>query len=423
MKNKNSVIIVGGGPAGMMAAVSARLYNVKVTLIEKNGSLGRKLILTGGRRCNFTNLTNISQYEEHFFQGGKFLGDVFREFSNQNTLQFFKENGVDYKVEDDGRVFPASGRAESILEVFKKNIKQSKVKLLFNHSLGKVIIESGKVTGIELDDGIRLNCSCVILATGGASYPHTGSSGEGLKIAVQLGHKVTELVSGLVPIEVSQEYIRNLEGTSIKGAKFIFRSNNKKLKSKKGDFLFTDKGISGPLALSSSSAIAGWLAKSRKVQLTIDYYPDITKEVLTEKLNKEIKFYPKKSIINLLGGMLVKRLAQEIICIKKIDPVKRVNDLTRAERTAIINFLKEMRLDIVCNGPIEKAMITKGGVSLKQVYPKTMESRIVSGLYFAGEMLDVDGDCGGFNLQSAFSTGHCAGKNAALKIKEQEKNC
>jgi len=416
MNNKRNLVIIGGGPAGMMAALSARLDHPNVLLIEKNARLGKKLLLTGGRRCNFTNLADISQYQEHFFHGGKFLRDAFKGFSNQDTLQFFKNNGVNYKLEDNGCVFPSTGRAESVLEVFEKKIKQNKINLLFNCRLSKIIVKNAKVKGIQLDNNRIVDCSCLVLATGGVSYPDTGSTGEGLKIAAQLGHEISDLRPGLVSLQAGQKYIRNLEGLSIKGATFVFRSNNRKLKSKKGDFLFTNNGLSGPLALSSSSIIAEWLAKSEKVQLTIDFYPGIAKEILAERLKKEISLHSKKNIDNLLGTIVAQRLAEEILSINNIKPTKKVSYITKAEIIAITDSLKKMQLDITGSGSIEKAMITQGGVSLKQVCPKTMESRIVQGLYFAGEILDIDGDCGGFNLQSAFSTGHWAGKQAGLAV-------
>ena len=420
MSDKKNIIVIGGGPAGMIAAISACSDNTKVILVEKNYSLGKKLMLTGGGRCNFTNITNIDQYQEHFFHGGKFLRDAFKEFSNKDTIEFFNKNGVNSKIEENNCVFPSTGHAESILEVFKKIIKQNKIKLLLNHQLDKVIVENNTVAGVRLDNNQTLKCSSLILATGGLSYPQTGSTGEGLKIAKRLGHKINNLAPGLVGFILSQKYIHELKGLSIENAVFTIKSNNKdnkkKIKTKKGDFLFTDNGLSGPLALSVSSLINSWLAKSKKIHLEIDFFPKTSKEILVKDLKKAINLYPKKTINNLLSNIVARRLAEVIISINNINPNKKVSYTTKTELIVITDFLKNMQLDIISNGPIEKAMITQGGVSLKEVYPKTMESRILKGLYFAGEMLDVDGDCGGFNLQSAFSTGYSAGKYAALNI-------
>lgn len=400
----------------MMAALSARMNNAAVALVEKNASLGRKLLLTGNGRCNFTNAADINTYEEHFFHGGKFLRDAFKQFSNQDTIQFFEKNGLRCKIEKNNCVFPVSNDAESVLDVFRKELKRKNVTVLYNAALRGVNINKGIVQEARLSNNEVLPCDCVILATGGVSYAHTGSNGEGLSIASQLGHDVVTLRAGLVPLEARQDYVRDLEGVTVKNAVLTFKGGNKKIISGKGDFLFTRDGLSGPLALSHSSRVSQWLGGIETIQVIIDFFPDMAKEELVQKLVKERSTHPKKSVSNMLNALLPRRLVKTVIQINGLNPDKTISCVTKSERNSIINSLKETRLDIVKTGPIEKAMITQGGVSLKQIYPQTMESRIAQGLYFAGEMLDVDADTGGFNLQAAFSTGYCAGKHAATRV-------
>jgi len=416
MVNKKTIIVIGGGPAGMMAAISARANHSDVVLLEKNASLGRKLLLTGNGRCNFTNAADINSYEEHFFHGGKFLRGAFKQFSNQDVMRFFEKNGVCCKIEANNCVFPDSNSAESILDVFKKELGRKKVAVLYNTAMRGLKIENGIVHGVRLADNRTLPCCCAVLATGGVSYPHTGSNGDGLRIASLLGHTVVTLRAGLVPLEVRQGYVRDLEGLTVKDAALAFRRGNKKIVSGKGDFLFTRSGISGPLALSHSSRVSQWLGDLKNVRVIIDFFPDMIKEELAERLMNEINTQPKKNIKNALNGMLPQRLAKIVLQINDITPDKTASCMAKSERRVIIDSLKEMKLDITKTGPMEKAMVTQGGVSLKQIYPQTMESRVVQGLYFAGEMLDIDGDTGGFNLQAALSTGYCAGKHAAARI-------
>ncbi|MBN2484015.1 MAG: NAD(P)/FAD-dependent oxidoreductase [Candidatus Omnitrophica bacterium] len=410
---KNRVLIVGGGPAGMMAAIAAGNSTDNVLLIEQNSSCGKKLLVSGNGRCNFTNARDIRSFPEHFAHGGTFLRDAFNTFSNRDLIDFFKNRGLSSHCEEDQKVFPVSDNAGDVLNVLLKELKKKKVKILYNTALEKILLSENAVEGIRLSKKEIIPGRTLILATGGISYPHTGSDGCGLRIAKTLPHTVTPLLAGLTSIQSAQEYIRHLEGISLRGVVLTLHIAKKKLKSQKGDIMFTRNGLSGPLAMSYSSKIALAVYEHRNIRISIDLFPDMTNEMLHQTLKDHWQAHSRKNLTNSLSAFVPERFAHTLLNIHRIDTGKTVSYMTKRERTIITGFLKNLTLDITGCGPVEKAMVTRGGISLKEVDPRSMASRIIKGLYFAGEMLDIDGDTGGFNLQAAFSTGYLAGIHAA----------
>jgi len=408
------IVVVGGGPAGMMAAIRASQLHQEVALVEKNPTLGEKLLLSGKGRCNLTNLCDLDSFLKRFPKNGQFLRDAFKKFFNQHLINFFEKRGLKLKVERQLRVFPVTDKSNSVLEVLQKELQRDKVKIIYKLGMKDIIIQDKKIKGLLLGDGKFMPCNEIILATGGLSYGFTGSTGEGLEIAKKLGHRIIQTRPGLVPLELRQQYPRFLKGLTLKNIRLKFSDGQRQIVSEVGELLFTDFGISGPLVLTLSGQIVDWLSQGKHVYVEVDLKPGLSKEQLNGRLLREFKINSKKTLKNTLKTLLPQRLIELFIEIARINPGKLANQITQIEREKLVLLCKAWRLDIVKSRPIKEAMITRGGISLKDINPRTMESRLVKGLYFAGEMIDIDADTGGFNLQAAFSTGYLAGESAAL---------
>ena len=412
--NEKRIVVVGGGPAGMMAAIRAGELRQNVTLIEKKPVLGKKLLLSGKGRCNLTNACDLASFIKRFSRNGQFLRDAFNKFFNLDLMRFFEQRGLKLKTERQLRVFPQTDRSDSVEEVLKKELNKNKVKIIYRAIMKDIFMQDNKIKGVLLADGSIISADRLILATGGVSFAFTGSTGEGLDIARKLGHRIVGLRPGLVPLETRQHYPKLLEGLTLKNISLRFSDTKRQIESEIGELLFTSFGISGPLVLSLSGQIVDWLEDCNTIYVEIDLKPALAKEQLRERLLREFKLNSKKAIKNTLKALLPKRLVDVFIDIAQILPDKKVSQITQKERESLVTLFKAMRLDITKSRPIDEAMITRGGVSLKDINPRTMASRLIKGLYFAGEIIDIDADTGGFNLQAAFSTGYLAGESAAL---------
>lgn len=408
------IVVVGAGPAGMMAAIRAGELGQGVILLEKNPVLGKKLLLSGKGRCNLTNACDLASFLNRFSGNGAFLRDAFKKFFNQDLISFFEKRGLKLKTERQLRVFPATDSSGSILGVLEKELRKCGVQVLYKTRMHSIHLESGAVKGVFLEGGKHIPADRVILATGGVSYAFTGSTGEGIEIAGKLGHVLIPLRPGLVALKTRQIYPKALEGLTLKNIRLKFSDGRKEIFSDIGELLFTDSGISGPLVLSLSGQIVDWLAKNQCVSVEIDLKPALSKEQLDARLLREFKLNAKKAIKNTLKSLLPQKLVQVFIENLSLDPDKKAGQIVKSEREGLVSMLKGLRLNIMGSGPMEEAMVTRGGVSLGDINPRTMESRRVRGLYFAGEMIDIDADTGGFNLQAAFSTGYLAGESASL---------
>lgn len=410
---RKKIIVVGGGPAGIMAAIRAAELGQDVILAEKNPALGKKLLLSGKGRCNLTNACELTPFLERFSSNSQFLRDAFKVFFNTELMEFFKKRGLLLKIERQLRVFPVTDTSESVLSILTRELDKNKVRIIYNCAVKNILIKKGIVEGVELSDRVLFS-HAVILACGGISYGFTGSTGEGLKIAERLGHHIVPLRPGLVALKTREHYPKLLRGITLKNVRLSFSAEKKKIVSEIGELLFTDFGVSGPLVLTLSGKIIDWQSAGKKIYLEIDLKPALSVSQLEARLLREFNRGPKKNIKSILKGLLPARLADVFAEISGISPDKKTSQVSQAERQKIILLLKGWRLEICGFRPIKEAMVTRGGVSLKDIDPRTMQSRIIKGLYFAGEMIDVDADTGGFNLQAAFSTGYLAGQSAAL---------
>ncbi len=411
---KKKIVVVGGGPSAMMAAIRAAGLGQDVSLLEKNSSLGNKLLLSGKGRCNLTNAEDLEYFLKRFSKNGDFLRDAFKKFFNRDLMRFFEDRNLKLKTERQMRVFPATDRSDSILNVLKKELEKVRAQVICKSKVVDLLLQGGKVKGVRLENGRDILADRVILATGGASYSFTGSDASGINIARKLGHTIVPLRAGLVGLMVKQDYPKSLEGLTLRNIRLKFSDGKTRIVSDIGELLFTGFGISGPLVLSLSGQIVDWLGESKNVYVEIDLKPALSGEQLNGRLLREFKLNPKKNIKNTLTALLPKSLVTVFLERLKILPDKKVSHIAQEERRRIIILLKSFCLHITKARPMSEAMVTRGGVSLKDISPRTMESRIIKGLYFAGEIMDIDADTGGFNLQAAFSTGYLAGESAAL---------
>ena len=417
------VVIIGGGPAGMTAALSSRKNKDEVILLEKNSKLGRKLLITGKGRCNITSSLNMDEFIANVPGNGKFLYSAFQNFTNLDIINCLKQYGVSVKEERGHRIFPTSDKSLDVLNAFEKALKNNQVKIKFNCRVTKIVEENNKVKSVvyidENGQTKTLLADKVILATGGKSYPQTGSTGDGYDIALKLGHTITQIKPSLVPLttkETSLEICKSLQGLSLKNVaiKFIDEEKNKVIYKDFGEMLFTHFGVSGPTILSASAHLLRYknineLLKNNKIKLNIDLKPALDQEKLNLRIQRDFEKEKNKEFKNSLNALLPQKMIPIVVNISKINPEKQVNQVTKEERLQLILILKNFTITISGFRPIEEAIITAGGINIKEINPKTMESKLVQGLFFAGEIIDVDAYTGGFNLQIAYSTGYTAG--------------
>jgi len=395
-----------------MAAICANTLKKNVALIEKNNSIGKKILLTGKKRCNLTNIAPLNAFIEVFGPQGKFLRSAFTKFFNNDLVNFFKARGLPLKTERQGRVFPVTDKASSVVEVLKKCLLEENIEILYNARLANINKKNGFFE-LEMSSKDKIYTKKVILATGGKSYKVTGSSGDGYRISEKLGHNIIPLRSALVPLKTKEPWVKQLQGLPLKNIRLKFKYGNKKIISDIGEIIFTHFGLSGPLVLDLSGKIVSLLDEHKDISLFVDLKPGLDSEQLEKRLLREFNAGKNTQLKNLMKDLLPHRLISVFLHIAGILPEKRVNQLSRKERHAMISLLKALPLTIVGALAIEEAMVTNGGISTKEINPRTMESRIVPGLYFAGEIIDGCASSGGYNLQQAFSTGFLAGQSAA----------
>lgn len=413
------VVVVGGGAAGMMAAVTAAQNGHRVTLLERNEKLGKKVFITGKGRCNLTNASDIEEIFEHVVTNRKFLYSALYGFDNRACMDFFEENGLRLKVERGNRVFPVSDHSSDVIKALEKKLKALSVEIRLHTRVESLLTESSSaesssdkryIKGVRDEHGKSYEADAVILATGGVSYPSTGSTGDGHRMAEATGHKVTDLYPALVPLKVKEAFCRELMGLSLKNVTATFKEGKKVLYSEFGEMLFTHFGVSGPIILSGASVINQRLAKN-EIQLLIDLKPALTKEQLQNRLTRDFEENRQKQFKNACSGLFPARLIPVMIAHSGIDPEKKACEISKEEKRNFAECIKAFPLTITGTGGYEEAIVTKGGVSVKDINPSTMESKQVSGLYFAGELIDVDAFTGGCNLQIAWSTGRLAGES------------
>lgn len=412
-----NVIVIGGGPAGMISAMKSAMEGNNVTILEKMNMCGRKLLITGKGRCNITNAIDIQEFIKYIPGNGNFLYSAFKNFDNKDIVDILEKQGVKTKVERGNRVFPVSDKSKDVLEALLKILKNLKVKINTNTEVKEILVSDNKVIGVLLNNKERISADKVILATGGKSYPATGSTGDGYNMVEKLGHTITEIKPSLVPLKIYEiDTCKKLQGLSLKNVKIDLKVDSKKIYEDFGEMIFTHFGVSGPIILSASAILLRYkkveeLLKNKEIKLQIDFKPALSKEKLDLRIRRDFEKVKNKQFKNSLNELLPQKLIPVIIDKSKIDENKKVNEITKEERLNLVQLLKEFTITVKDFKEIEEAIITAGGVNIKEINPKTMQSKIIEGLYFAGEIIDVDAYTGGFNLQIAYSTGYTAGMN------------
>lgn len=403
------VVVIGGGAAGLMAAVIAGREGAKVTLLEKMNYVGKKMGITGKGRCNITNACDMSEFIKNTPGNGKFLYGAYERFTNEDLLQLLHDAGLETKVERGGRVFPASDSALDVRNIFMKLMKHYGVDVHLEEPVKKLLVDDSVVTGVVTDKE-TYHADAVVIATGGKSYPATGSTGDGYILAAQVGHKITDIRPSLVPIVTEEPWVKDLMGLSLRNVELSVVAKNKVQANMFGEMMFTHFGITGPIVLSLSHTVGKLMRKKNigTIGLDINLKPALSPETLDKRLQKDFDLYSKKQLINGMKDLLPSRLIPLIIELAGIDPQKPINQISKEERQQIGYMLQHMPLTVKGLRPVEEAIVTAGGISLKEFNPKTMESKLVKGLYGAGEVLDIDAFTGGYNLQAAFSTGYVA---------------
>lgn len=410
-ERKYDVVVIGGGAAGLMAAGTAAKRGLSVALVEKNRILGKKLLITGKGRCNITNACeDVEELIGNVTKNSSFLYSSFYGFTNYDTISFFNSLGVETKIERGNRVFPVSDKSITVVDALVKFVKNAGAEIIHDRVLEVVVDDNSFVSGVRTQKNGMLSSKSVIVATGGMSYTATGSTGDGYKFAEKLGHTVTEITPSLVPVEVEEEWPYELMGLALKNIGItVLNEKNKKIYTDFGEMMFAHFGLSGPVILSASAHMRPMLRG--KYKILIDLKPALDEKQLDLRIVRDFQKYANKDFVNSLADLLPSGLIEPVVMLSGIDPRKKVNSVTKEERRRLLETIKGLELNVKDFCPIEQAIITSGGISVKEIHPSTMESKKISGLFFAGEIIDVDAYTGGFNLQIAFSTGVLAGNN------------
>lgn len=409
------LIVIGGGPAGMLGASTAAAKGLKVILLEKNDKLGKKLFITGKGRCNVTNYGDGDDFFHNVMTNPKFLYSAFKTFNNHDLLALLTSLGVPTKVERGNRVFPASDKSSDIIKALQKQMRISNVCIKLQTEIKKILVKNHRVTGVLLNDDKQISAPKVILATGGMSYKQTGSTGDGYKMAQQVGHTIIEPKPALIPLITQEEWVKDLQGLTLKNVSVKAIINNKVQAEQFGEMTFTHFGVSGPIILSISSLIKKYIHPpiNKPIQISIDLKPALTDEQLDARLQRDFNKYSVKHLKNAFDDLLPQRMISTFLQLSGLDIHKQVNQISKKERALLVHMLKGILLTVTGTRPLNEAIVTSGGINVKEINPSTMESKIVQGLYFAGEIIDVDALTGGYNLQIAFSTAYLSGLSAA----------